>query len=94
VAEGDTNDLKAGGLSVRLLKKMSMVLTELAIENRPTPTEGVCDLFDKLRQDIVRLLSMQKLTARGEVKPSSHAARIVHSHALSLYSHALSLCTP
>jgi hypothetical protein len=32
------------GLSMRLLKKMSLVLVELQIDSRPIPTERVCDL--------------------------------------------------
>ena len=54
------------GLSMRLMQKMSLVVMELGVPPRPVPTARVCDQYDALRQDIVQLLSLQKVLGRRE----------------------------
>ena len=41
---------------------------ELSVPPRPIPTERVCASYDKLRQDIVKLISLQKVAAK-KVRP-------------------------
>ncbi|GMF20731.1 unnamed protein product [Phytophthora fragariaefolia] len=47
-------------LSAKLLKKLQLLLDEMGVPARPMPTKPVCETFDKLRQDAVGLLSLQK----------------------------------
>lgn len=47
-------------LSVKLLKKLQLLLDEMGVPARPMPTKPVCETFDKLRQDAVGLLSLRK----------------------------------
>ena len=47
------------GVGQRMLKKMSAFLTEIGIPERPLPTGTVCDAYDKLRQDSMKLLSLK-----------------------------------
>ena len=49
------------GLSARMMQKMALVVMELGVPPRPLPTERVCDAYDALRQDIIQLLSLQKV---------------------------------
>ncbi|ETW09154.1 hypothetical protein H310_01588 [Aphanomyces invadans] len=51
------------GLSAKLVKKMSLMLEEFGVPARPMPTKPVCDLFDKLRQDILSLFALRKALA-------------------------------
>jgi len=53
------------GLSKTLIKKMNLVLGELGIVD-PIPSKIVVDMFDKLRKDIVVLLSLQKIASKKE----------------------------
>ncbi|GMF19350.1 unnamed protein product [Phytophthora lilii] len=47
-------------LSVKLQKKLQLLLDEMGVPARPMPTKPVCETFDKLRQDAVGLLSLRK----------------------------------
>lgn len=53
-----------------MLVKVSQVLEELGVPDRPMPTQRVCDLYDNLRKDIVCLLSLRKMVdkSRSEVE--------------------------
>ncbi|KAJ8599373.1 hypothetical protein CTAYLR_007039 [Chrysophaeum taylorii] len=77
------------GLSKGMLRKLALVLDELGVPQRPTPTELACDAYDALRRDIVTLLSLQKLAnvkqaelahLRKNLDDSAHAQR-AHHHA-------------
>lgn len=48
------------GPGPRMLRKVELVLAELGISSRPMPTQVVCDMYDKLRQDIIKVLTLQK----------------------------------
>ncbi|UIZ23866.1 hypothetical protein KXD40_009724 [Peronospora effusa] len=47
-------------LSVKLLKKLQLLMEEMGVPARPMPTKPVCETYDKLRQDAVGLLSLRK----------------------------------
>ena len=49
------------GLNKTLLSRMDAVLKELKISRRPIPTKRVCDLYDSVRKDILKLLALQKM---------------------------------
>ena len=54
------------GLNKGLLHKMTLVLAELNMPDRPVPTKRVCDLYDALRRDVVTMLSLQKVLMKKE----------------------------
>ena len=56
------------GLSTRMMQKMALVVMELGVPPRPLPTERVCDAYDALRQDIIQLLSLQKVLTRSQAQ--------------------------
>lgn len=48
------------GIGPRLVAKLNSLLNELDVPVRPMPTGLVCNAYDKLRQDAVKLLSLQR----------------------------------
>lgn len=44
----------------KMVGKITKVLNELSVPLRPLPTQRVCDAYDKLRQDIAKLLTARK----------------------------------
>jgi DNA methyltransferase 1-associated protein 1 len=48
------------------MRKVGLVLAELGVPSRPMPTEAVCAAYDKLRQDILKVLTLQKLLVRRQ----------------------------
>ena len=44
----------------KMVGKIAKVLNELGVPSRPLPTQRVCDAYDKLRQDIIKLLTARK----------------------------------
>lgn len=75
-------DAPNGGLSKGMLRKLSLVLDELGVPQRPTPTKVVCDAYDALRRDVVLLLSLQKIahTRQTElVQLRKHLDETAHS---------------
>lgn len=58
----------------RRMKKIEQVLRELGIPERPMPTQTVCEMHDRLKQDIMKVLSLQKYVARLE-RQNALAAR-------------------
>lgn len=59
---------KQPALSSKMLKKMQMVLDEVGVPARPMPTKPVCEMFDRLRQDTVGLLSLRKHLAAKQAE--------------------------
>lgn len=61
---------KHHALSAKFVKKLQLLLDELGVPARPMPTKPVCDMFDKLRQDGVGLLTLRKhlATKQNEVQ--------------------------
>ena len=58
----------SSGLSKGMITKLALILEELGVPPRPTPTKLVCDAYDALRRDIVSLLSLQKLATQKEAE--------------------------
>ncbi|DAZ96245.1 TPA: hypothetical protein N0F65_012548 [Lagenidium giganteum] len=58
-------------LSAKMVKKMDVLLEELGVPTRPMPTKAACDVFDKLRQDAVGLLSLRKHLAAKQAEVQS-----------------------
>jgi hypothetical protein len=56
------------------------MLRELGIPAKPQPTATVCRLYDKLRQDIVKLLTLQKFVAKREAEFGINYNQIVDSN--------------
>ena len=54
------------GLNKTLLSRMDAVLVELKVPARPIPTKRVCDLYDTVRKDILKLLTLQKVLLQKE----------------------------
>uniref|UniRef100_A0A7S2S7D5 Myb-like domain-containing protein n=1 Tax=Rhizochromulina marina TaxID=1034831 RepID=A0A7S2S7D5_9STRA len=52
-------------LGKQMLNKLTFMLQELKVPERPMPTRNVCDLFDNLRRDIVALLSLRKFVDKA-----------------------------
>ena len=52
--------------SQRLQRRVDQLLDELGVGIRPTPTADICEQFDALRGDILRLLETQRLVRRKE----------------------------
>mmetsp|Transcript_17912 Transcript_17912/g.21721 ORF Transcript_17912/g.21721 Transcript_17912/m.21721 type:complete len:423 (+) Transcript_17912:202-1470(+) len=65
-----------GGLSHGMLTKLSLVLEELGVPNRPLPTKLACDAYDQLRRDIVTLLSLQKLANNKQIELNKLRAQL------------------
>ncbi|KAJ1445026.1 hypothetical protein M885DRAFT_551176 [Pelagophyceae sp. CCMP2097] len=61
-------DGAAAGLSRGMLAKLALVLGELGVPEKPTPTKLVADAYDTLRRDVVTLLSLQKLACKKEAE--------------------------
>lgn len=57
-------------LSTKLIKKMELVLDELGVPARPMPTKATCELYDRVRKDIVGLLSLRKHVAAKQAEAS------------------------
>jgi DNA methyltransferase 1-associated protein 1 len=55
-------------LSKQLIKKMKLVMTELQVPERPTPTKAVCDLYDALQKDIITMLTLEKIARKKEAE--------------------------
>mmetsp|Transcript_20601 Transcript_20601/g.36924 ORF Transcript_20601/g.36924 Transcript_20601/m.36924 type:complete len:543 (-) Transcript_20601:454-2082(-) len=51
--------LSSTGIGPRLQSKMDDVLNELNVPLRPVPTIAVCQAYNKIRQDILKLLALQ-----------------------------------
>ena len=56
------------GVGQRMLKKMSAFLSELGIPERPLPTGTICDAYDQLRQDSMKLLSLKNQLQKLKVE--------------------------
>jgi len=52
-------DYSSLGIGTKMQKRMGDLLKELSVPVRPVPTEAVCNAFDKLRQDALKLLALQ-----------------------------------
>ena len=48
------------GLGARMSAKVSELLTLMAIPPEPTPTETVCEAYDALRRDLLKLIAMRR----------------------------------
>jgi hypothetical protein len=57
------------GIGSRLHLKMDNLLTEIGVPLRPVPTINVCNAYDRLRQDTLKLLALQAklFDVRGEL---------------------------
>lgn len=54
------------GLNKTLLQRLDTVLQELKVPSKPMPTKRVCDLYDRVRQDILSMLILQKTILQKE----------------------------
>jgi len=65
----------ASGPGPRLKKKMALVIAELGVPSRLMPTEVVCAAYDKLRQDVLKVLALQKYATRLQAELRSGCRR-------------------
>ena len=54
------------GLNKTLLNRMDSVLAELKVPMKPIATKRVCDVYDRVRKDVLTLLSLRKLLLQKE----------------------------
>lgn len=57
---------KQAALNEQYKFKVEALLKELRIPERPLPTARVCQIFDLVREDVMKLLSLQKLVVKKE----------------------------
>jgi len=56
------------GIGPRMLKKISQLVSELGVPERPLPTAAVMDSYDKLRQDALKLLTLQNFLQKRKAE--------------------------
>lgn len=66
----------SSGINKSLLARMSEVLGELNIPDRPIPTKRVCDMYDLVRKDILTLLTLKKSLMQREGQLQSKRLRL------------------
>jgi len=75
------------GVGASILEKVKKLLKHLGVPDRPMPTYSICCEYDKLRQDAIKLLAMQKRVrelaanskklSRKSLKPFVHSAAVM-----------------
>ena len=58
------------------LKRMEQILKELNVNERPTPTKRVCDMYDHVRKGVLTLLTLQKAMFKNESEVLSRRNRL------------------
>jgi len=58
------------------LKRMEQILKELKVNDRPTPTKRVCDMYDHVRKGALTLLTLQKAMFKKEGEVLSRRNRL------------------
>ena len=82
-----------------MVGKITKVLNELSVPLRPLPTQRVCDAYDKLRQDIAKLLTARKYYHnkngdRGRKVPPPKPQEVVDDLMLEERKKKSGLCIP
>lgn len=54
------------GLSKKMTTKLQTITTQLGIPERPLPTAPICDVYNHVRQDIIKILSLYKSVTSKE----------------------------
>merc|ERR1740130_2004049 len=70
----------ASGPGPRLIKKMALVIAELAVPSQLMPTEAVSAAYDKLRQSVLKVLALQKHVTRLQAEMQNGGGRTEQVH--------------